>query len=159
MIFRILAKNGANITKASFHFSRLTFCQKKSFWRKWIQHLRIFREKISEFRRESVYKQFLREQILQKGVFESFFDRGRESFKLSQKFAAELSWRQPTYPKDEFLEKNLEVYSSLFFSDTAQNFLDFMRRAFCWIINCAFYSPKGSFWEKFVFEIFTDSKR
>ena len=34
MIFRILAKNVANITKASFHFSRLTFCQKKKFLEK-----------------------------------------------------------------------------------------------------------------------------
>ena len=50
-------------------------------------------------------------------------------------------------------KKVLDVYSSLFFSDTAQNFLDFMRRVFCRIFNYAFYSPKGSFWEKVLIEI------
>ena len=47
----------------------------------------------------------------------------------------------------------MELYSSLISSDTAQNFLDFMRRVFARIINHAFYSPKGSFWEKSLFEI------
>ena len=56
-------------------------------------------------------------------------------------------------------KKLLEVYSSLFFSDTVQNFLDFMRRIFCRIINYAFYSPKGSFWEKLVFEICASHSR
>ena len=50
-------------------------------------------------------------------------------------------------------KKTLEVYSSLIFSDTAQNFLVFMRRVFCRTIIYAFYSPKGSFWEKLLFEI------
>ena len=34
MIFRILAKNVANITKAAFYLSRLTFCQKNVFGEK-----------------------------------------------------------------------------------------------------------------------------
>ena len=50
-------------------------------------------------------------------------------------------------------KKILEVYSSLIFSDTAQNFLDFMRRVFCRIVSNAFYSHNGSFWAKFLFEI------
>ena len=41
--------------------------------------------------------------------------------------------------------KKMEVNSSLIFSDTAQTFLDFMRRVFRRIINYAFYAPKGSF--------------
>ena len=53
----------------------------------------------------------------------------------------------------------LEVYSSLIFSDTAKNFLDFMRRVFCRIINYAFYSPKVSFWEKFLFEVWASHSR
>ena len=56
-------------------------------------------------------------------------------------------------------KKTLEVYSSLIFSDTAQNFLDSMRKVFCRIINYAFYSPKGSFWEKFLFEICASRSR
>ena len=46
-------------------------------------------------------------------------------------------------------KKFLEVYSSLIFSDTAQNFLDFMIKVFCRIINYAFYSPKWSFGRNF----------
>ena len=53
----------------------------------------------------------------------------------------------------------MEVYSSLIFSDTAQIFLDFMRRVFCRITNYAFYSPKGSFWEKFLFELCASQSR
>ena len=46
-------------------------------------------------------------------------------------------------------KKKLEVYSSLIFSDTAQNFFDFMPRVFCRIINYAFYSPKEVFGRNF----------
>ena len=53
----------------------------------------------------------------------------------------------------------MEVCSSLIFSDTAQIFLDFLRRVFCRIINYAFYSPKGSFWEKFLFELCASQSR
>ena len=65
MIFRIQAKNVAIRNKAAVCMSRLTFCQKK-FCRKIIQLFRNFRGKTSEFRRESVWKRFLREQILHK---------------------------------------------------------------------------------------------
>ena len=47
----------------------------------------------------------------------------------------------------------LEVYSSPIFSATAQTFLDITRRVLCRIINYAFYSTKGSFWEIFLVEI------
>ena len=77
MIFRILAKNVASVTKAAFYLSRLTFCQ-KMFWRKRIQHFRIFREKIAEFRRESVQEKFLREQILHKKGKSNLFLKLRE---------------------------------------------------------------------------------
>ena len=77
MIFRILATNVANITKAAFYLSRLTFCQ-KMFWRKGIQHFRIFTEKIAELRRESVQKKFLRERILNKKDNSNLFMNLRE---------------------------------------------------------------------------------
>ena len=47
----------------------------------------------------------------------------------------------------------LKIYSSPIFSDTVQKFLDITRRVFCRIINYAFYSTKGSFWEIFLVEI------
>ena len=50
-------------------------------------------------------------------------------------------------------KKFLEVYSSLIFADTEQNFSDFMRRVLCRIINYAFYAPKWSFWEIFLVKI------
>ena len=77
MIFRILAENVASVTKAAFYLSRLTFCQ-KMFWRKRLQHFRIFREKIAEFPRESVQKKVLREQILHKKGNSNLFLNLRE---------------------------------------------------------------------------------
>ena len=130
------------------------------FWRKTNQHLRFFREKISQFRRESVWKRFLGEQILQKkGNSNHSLSLGEKASNFSLKVPSKAVRTAFYVSKGWILGKKLEVYSSLIFSDTAQIFLDFMRKVFCRIINYAFYSPKGSFWEKFLFEICASHSR
>ena len=51
--------------------------------------------------------------------------------------------------KGWILGKNLEVYSSLIFSDTAQNFWDLMPRAFAGLSIIHFTRPKGVFGRNF----------
>ena len=147
MIFRILAKNVTNITKAAIYRSRLTFFQKNALEKK-NSTVSDFQGKISEFPRKSVLKDFLREQSLhKKGISNQFLEVGRESFKLFPPKIPSRAVRTAFYvTRGWILGKNLlELYSSLIFSDTEQTFSDFMRRVFCRIISYAFYAPKGSF--------------
>ena len=132
---------------------------KKTFWRKRIQHLRFFREETKNFGRKVSRRKFWGNKFCKKKYFESFNDFGRESFKLFPKFPSRAVRTAFFVSKGWILGKKLELYSSLISSDTAQNILDFMRRVFGRIINYAFYSPTGSFWEKFLFEIYASHSR
>ena len=93
--------------------------------------------------------------MLQKKVIRIIYwlwERKLQTF--HQKFPEELSERHFTYPKDEFYEKKIWKYIVLWLSRTPRKtFLDFIRRVFRRIVIDAFYSPKGSFREKFLFEI------
>ena len=125
------------------------------FWRKINQQFRIFRGKFSEFQRESVQKNFLREQILHKrGNSNHFLNLGQKVSNFSPEVPSR-AFRKAFYVTRgcSLGKKLLEVYSSLIFSDTEQKLSDFMRTVFCRIIKYAFYAPKGSFWENFLFEI------
>ena len=154
MIFRILAKNFANITKAAFYLSRQTFCQKNVLEKNistladfWGKNLRISAAKSLEEIPEGT--NFAKK----KGNSNHFLTLGEKVSNFSPKVPSSAVKTAFNVSKGWILgKKTLEVYSSLIFSDTAQNFLDFMRRVFCRIVNYAFYSPKGSFWEKFLFE-------
>ena len=153
MIFRILAKNVANITKASFHLSRLTSWQKKIL-EKMSSTLAEFQGKNVRISSGKCEEEFSEGTNFAKRVIRIIFDFGKESFKLFPKNCQESRHNGSLrIQRTNSRKKNLEVYSSLFFSDTAQKFLDFMRWVFCRFIKYAFYSPKGSFWEKVLFEI------
>ena len=154
MIFRILAKNVANITKAAFYLYRLTFCQKKVMEKK-NSTLADFQGKNFRFSAEKCQEE------ISGGTNFAKKDNSKHSLTLREK-VSNFSPKVPSravrtvfYVSKGWIlgKKTLEVYSSLIFSDTAQNFLVFMRRVFCRTINYAFYSPKGSFWEKLLFEI------
>ena len=123
-------------------------------WRKRIQHLRIFGGKISEFRRESVWKKFLRLYILQKNVIRIIYwlwERKFQTFsKSSQQSCQNGILRIQRLSSGK---KFSEVYSSLIFSDTAQNFWTLCDEFFAGLSIMHFTHPKGVFWEKFLFEI------
>ena len=161
MIFRILAKNVADITKAAFYLSRLTFCQ-KNVLEKNKSTLALFQGKNLRVSPEKcLEKKFWGNKFWKKkGNSNHFLTLGEKVSNFSPKVPSRAIRTAFYVSKDWILGKNfLEVYSSLIFSDTAQNFLDFMRKFFCRIINYAIHWPKWSFWEKFPFELCTSHSR
>ena len=133
------------------------------FWRKRFQHLRIFRGKISEFRRRSVYKKILREQNLQKKVIRIIYWLWERKFQyFPQKFAAELSERHSRYPKDEFRKKNSK-YTVLWFSRTPSKIFRTSCEEFSAGLSIMHFTrPKGVSVEISVWNLrfaFTDFKR
>ena len=106
MIFRILAKNVANITKAAFYLYRLTFCQKKVMEKK-NSTLADFQGKNFRFSAEKCLEEFSEGQILQKNVIRIIYWLWERKFQtFPQKIPAKLSERRSMYPEDEFQEIN-----------------------------------------------------
>ena len=127
---------------------------KKSFGENEFNTCGVSVNKSQNFVRKVWRRNFWGNKFCKKGNSNHFLTLGKKVSNFSPKIARRAVITALYVSKGQILwKKNLEVYSSLFFSDTAQNFLDFMRRVFCRFIKYAFYSPKGSFWEKFLFEI------
>ena len=139
-----LAKNFANITKAAFYLSRLTFCQKNVLEKK-NSTLADFQGKNLRISGEKCLEGISEGTNFAKNVIRIFIDFGRESFKLFPKSSQQSCQHGVLRIQRMNSRKKMEVYSSLIFSDTAQTFLDFMWRVFRRNINYAFYAPKGSF--------------
>ena len=159
MIFRILAKNVAKITKAAFYMSRLTFCQ-KTFLEKKKSTLAVFQGKNLRISAGKCLEEISEGTIsAKKGISNHLLSLGEKVSNFSPKVLIRAVRTAFNVSKGWILGKKLEVYSSLIFSDTAQYFWDFMPRVFCRIINYSFYSTKGSFWEKFLFEICASHSR
>ena len=158
MIFRILAKNVANINKAAVCLSRLTFCQKNVLERM-NSTLADFQGKNRRISSGKCVQEISEGTNFAKSVIRTIFWPWERKFQTFPKVPSRAVITAIYVSKGWFLGKKLEVYSSLFFSNTVQNFLAFMRRIFCRIINYAFYSPKGSFWEKLVFEVWASHSR
>ena len=106
MIFRILAKNVANITKAAFYLSRLTFCQKNVLEKK-NSTLAVFQGKTLI---SSVWKslaEISEGTYFAKKVIRIIYWIWERKFQTSlTKFPAELSKQHSTDPEDEFQERN-----------------------------------------------------
>ena len=115
MIFRILAINVANITKASSHFSRLTFCQKNVFGENEFNTFGFSGQKSQNFRSKVSKRKFWQHKFCIKKVIPIIYWLWERTFQtFTQKFPAEVSEQHSTYPEDECQERNV---GSIQFSD------------------------------------------
>ena len=103
LIFRILAKKVANITKAAFYLSRLRFCQKNVSEKK--------KSTFSDFQGKNFggrlsKKNFWGNKFCMKKVIRIIYWLCERKFQtFPKKFTAELSKQHSTYPDDEIQEK------------------------------------------------------
>ena len=120
---RFWRKNVANITKAAFYLSRLTFCYKKCFGEKEFNTCGFSGKKSQISGGKVSGRNFWGNNFCKKRYFESFIVFGRESFKLFPKSSHQSCHNSILrIQRMNSRKKILEVYSSLIFSDTAQNF-------------------------------------
>ena len=161
MIFRILAKNFANITKAAFYLSRQTFCQKKFLEKNistladfWGKNLRISAAKSLEEIPEGT-------TFAKKGNSNHFLTLGEKVSKFSPKVPSSAvktafnvsGWWNPG--KKMFLE----VQNSPIFSDFQTNFSDCKRWVSSRMSIYAFRLPKRRFWKGLLFGIWASQSR
>ena len=161
MIFRILTKNVPNVSKAAFYLSGPTICHKKCFGGKQINTFGFSGKKSQNFNGQVSRRNFWGNKLCIKEVIQIIFWIWERKFQTFSKNIQQSC--QKGILRDQRMnfrkKKLLEVYSSLIFSDTEQKLSDFMRTVLCRIINYAFYAPKGSFWENFLFEIYASHSR
>ena len=150
MIFRILAKNIANITKAAFYLSRITFCQKIVLEKK-NSTLAVFQGKKLRSSARKCLEEISEGKILQKKVIRSIHWLWERKFQtFPRKFPAELSERHSTYPKDAIKDKKLWKYTVLWFSRTPRKtFWTLCEEFFAGLSIMLFTRPKGIFERNF----------
>ena len=130
------------------------------FWRKWIQHLRIFREKTQTFRGKVSGRNFWGNKFCKKGISNPFLGLGAKVSNSSLKVPSRTVITAFYVSNEWILGKKFRKYTVLCFSRTPRKpFWTLCDDFFCRINNYAFYSPTGSFWEKFVFQICASHSR
>ena len=114
MIFRILAKNVASVTKAAFYLSRLTFWKKNFFGEKEFNTFGFSGKKSQNFGLRVSRKKSWGNKFCIKKVIQTFFWIWERKIQtLTRKFSAELSEQHSTYPEVEIQEKNFWKYKVL----------------------------------------------
>ena len=164
MIFRILTKTVANITKAAFYLSSLTFCQKNVLEKK-ISTLAVFRGKNLRMSAGKCLEESSEgTNFAKKGNSNHLLTLGEKVSNFSPKVPSRAI-RTAFYVSKEWIlgKKILEVYSSLIFSDTAQNLFGLFAKSFLQDYHLCIILTQGEFLsEIFVWNLrftFTDFKR
>ena len=88
-------------------------------------------------------------KLCKKGNSNLFLTLGEKVSNFSPKFPSRAVSTASYVSKGWILGKKFWKNTVLWSSRTPRNFLDFMRKVFCRIINYAFYSPKWSFGRNF----------
>ena len=150
MIFRILAKNVANITKAAFYLSRLTFCRKKCFGENEINTCG-FSWKTSQTFGGKVYRRNLwGNKFCKKGNSSHFLTLGKKVSNFSTKIARRAVITTFYVSRGRILGKKIWKYTVLWSSRTPRKtFWTLCEEFFAGLSNMHFTRPKGVFGRNF----------
>ena len=158
MIFRILAKNVASVTKAAFYLSRLTFCQTKWFGEKDINTFGFPGKITSEFPWKIVgmivkpsfwvsRRKLRGNKTCIKELIQFFFDFGREKYfkllsKISQQSCQTAFYVSRGWIPGKLLWKNIVLRCS---RTSNKNFRTFSELLYVEISIMHFTFPKAGF--------------
>ena len=154
MIFRILAKNVANITEASFHLSRLKFCREKCFGEKEFNTFGLSGENSQNFGSRESKRNFWGNNFCIKKVIRIIFWLWERTFQtFTQKFPAEVSEQHSTYPEDECQERKFgSIQFSDFLGHRAKSFGHYAKSFLQDYKLCILLAQRGVFGRKFCFK-------